>query len=81
METNHPRDRWLRLDPMVAFAHKRDAINAKWRKGEATPTFWSFPLRCAVCAAGDAASDGICAECSCGGGMCAECSCSTGAFL
>ncbi len=74
LETNHPRDRWLRLDPMLVHAAKMDIINAKWRKGEASPTYWSFPLRCTQCG-GDSA---ICAECACHGGMCAECGCSVG---
>ncbi len=34
METNHPNQRWLRLDPMAAFAHKFDVIAAKFAKGE-----------------------------------------------
>ena len=72
LETNHPRDRWLRLDPLITHAAKMEMINAKWRKGEASPTYWSFPLRCSQCNA----ESGICAECSCSGGMCAECGCS-----
>ena len=61
MEMNHPKQRWLRLDPLMAYAHKMDIINAKWMKGEATATFWSFPMRC---------------ECGLEGSMCAECGCS-----
>lgn len=72
LEMNHPKQRWLRLDPLVAYAHKMDDINAKRMKGEATSTFWSFPLKlCDKC--GQQA--GICAECGCFNGCqaCAEC--------
>ena len=34
METNHPRERWLRLDPMVIYANKFDVIASKFKRGE-----------------------------------------------
>jgi len=72
LETNHPRERWLKLHPMIYHSDKKEIIQNKWRKGEASATYWSFPLLCAACRADDA----MCAECGCSGGLCAECGCS-----
>jgi len=72
LETNHPRERWLRLDPMIYHASKKDIIAQKWKRGEASPTYWSFPSKCNAC---NDQLGGLCAECGCGGGVCAECGC------
>jgi len=71
LETNHPRERWLRLDPMIKHEAKKKAIEAKWRRGEASATYWSFPAKCSGCSH----EKGMCAECGCSGGICAECGC------
>jgi len=72
LETNHPMERWLKLDPMIYHSSKKEIIEAKWRRGEASATYWSFPQECLASCREDA---GMCAECGCSGGMCAECGC------
>ena len=71
LETNHPTQRWLHVEPMYYHSLKSKMFEEKWKKKEASSTFWSFPLKCDTCPEGVSE----CAECACGGGRCAECGC------
>ena len=79
LETNHPRERWLKIEPMKYHQWKHDIFLEKWKRGEASSTFWSFPPKygCNMTECDKCLSFGpqTCAECACGGGRCAECGC------
>lgn len=74
LETNHPKQRWLKIEPMVRHEWRHALFIEKWKRQEASSTFWSFPMNC-ECDEICENNLGTCAECSCGGGRCAECGC------
>ena len=74
IETNHPKERWLKIEPMIYHSWRHELFIKKWKNKEASSTFWSFPPNCQcndICNS----TVGMCAECVCGGGRCAECGC------